>query len=470
MKNAVTLPLWLAIPVIGLALWALLARILVPSVRWVVRRRINSLVDELNERLPIRVQSFKLTKRQVLIDRLMYDPDVLEAAAEFGREEGLPREVVMQKVERYAREIVPAFNAYFYFRLGYWLSRRLAQTLYRVRVRLTDEASLSAIDPHAAIVFVMNHRSNMDYVLVSYLVAERTALSYAVGEWARIWPLDSLIRATGAYFVRRSSRNALYRRVLQRYVQAAIKEGVTQAVYLEGGLSRDGLMAAPKLGLLDYMLRSFDPRTSRDIVFIPVGLNYDRVLEDRTLLLDLSSSENRTTGWRALWSSGRFLIHNLGLMARGKWHRFGYACVNFGTPISAKEYLSERDLDLKNMDRETRFERIGDLAAELMSAIGRVIPVLPVALVARVLLQHPDRPMSRLEFKGAVQTEIEALEEAGARVYVPRQDREYAIEVGLRMLTLRRAVDDRGGEIQVKPEEIALLEYYANSLDHFETG
>ena len=158
-----------------------------------------------------------------------------------------------------------------------------------------------------------------------------------------------------------SSRNDLYRRVLQRYVQAATKEGVTQAVYLEGGLSRDGLMAAPKLGLLDYMLRSFEPKTSRDIVFVPVGLNYDRVLEDRTLLLDLSSSEIRKTGWRALWGSGRFLIHNLRLMARGKWHRFGYACVNFGTPISAKEYLSERNLDLQNLDRETRFERVGDL-------------------------------------------------------------------------------------------------------------
>ena len=96
-----------------------------------------------------------------------------------------------------------------------------------------------------------------------------------------------MIRATGAYFVRRGSGNPLYRRVLERYIHMATAAGVTQAVYPEGGLSRDGHLRPPKLGILDYMLRGFDPRGERDLVFIPVGINYDRVLEDRTLLLDL---------------------------------------------------------------------------------------------------------------------------------------------------------------------------------------
>ena len=94
--------------------------------------------------------------------------------------------------------------------------------------------------------FVMNHRSNMDYVLVAYLAATRTALSYAVGEWARIWPLQTLIRTLGAYFVRRSSGDGLYRLVLARYVQMATAGGVVQAVYPEGGLSRDGRVRPPK--------------------------------------------------------------------------------------------------------------------------------------------------------------------------------------------------------------------------------
>ena len=149
----------------------------------------------------------------------------------------------------------------------------------------------AGIAPDSTVVFVMNHRSNMDYILVAFLAAEKTALSYAVGEWAKIWPLQTLIRAMGAYFVRRKSGNPLYRRVLERYIHMATKEGVCQAVFPEGGLSRDGCLGNPKLGVLDYMLRNFDPLSDRDIVFIPVGLNYDRTLEDRSLLRTLRKSD-----------------------------------------------------------------------------------------------------------------------------------------------------------------------------------
>ena len=91
----------------------------------------------------------------------------------------------------------------------------------------------------------------------------------------------------GAYFVRRNSNNPIYRRVLERYVHMATEAGVAQAMYPEGGLSRDGKLREPKLGLFDYMLKSFDPKGGHDIVFVPVALNYDRVLEDRTLLRSL---------------------------------------------------------------------------------------------------------------------------------------------------------------------------------------
>ena len=153
----------------------------------------------------------------------------------------------------------PSFNPWLYFRIGYYLARRTVQFLYRVRMGYSDERALSEIEPNASVVFVMNHRSNMDYVIVAYFAAQRSALSYAVGEWARIWPLQALIRSLGAYFVRRDSRNPLYRQVLARYVQAATAAGVVQAVYPEGGLSRDGRLRRPKLGLINYMVAGFDP-------------------------------------------------------------------------------------------------------------------------------------------------------------------------------------------------------------------
>jgi glycerol-3-phosphate O-acyltransferase len=469
MPHTVTLPLWLAAALFLLATVAFLDRLLVPGVRWFLRRRINRALEEVNTRLKIRIQPFKLTKRQVLIDRLVYDPLVLEAVDAHASETGTPREVVMARVKRVAREIVPAFNAYFYFRIGTWLARSAAKLLYRVRLGYSDEEALSNVPPDSTIVFVMNHRSNMDYILVSYLAAERTALSYAVGEWARVWPLQTLIRATGAYFIRRDSNDALYRRILERYVAMATAGGVTQAVYPEGGLSRDGRLRAPRLGLLDYMLRSFDPHGPRDIVFIPVGINYDRVLEDRTLLMEAPGAEKRLErpgAAAAATRTARFVLQSLALMARGGWHRLGYACVNFGSPVSLRRFMNERGLDLRALPKEERFRRVAELAAALMQSIASVVPVLPVALVSTVFVTDPEATFSELELKARVLSLMRRFAAAGAHIHVPRGDEDYALAVGLRMLTLRHLVDEDKGLFRANPRELALLSYYAGSIAH----
>lgn len=466
MAGSVTLPCWLVAVLFLLAAWAVLERLLVPGVRWFLRRRVNRFVDEINKRLHLEIHPFALTKRQVLIDRLMYDPAVVEAAGVRARENNMPRDLVMAEVGRYAREIVPSFNAYAYFRIGYWIARRTARLLYRVRVGFTDDAGLSRVHPRSSVVFVMNHRSNMDYILVAYLAATRTALSYAVGEWAKTWPLQALVRSMGAYFIRRGSGNPLYRLVLERYVGMATQNGVVQAIYPEGGLTRDGSMRPPKLGLLDYMVRSFDPGGERDLVFIPVGINYDRTLEDRSLLLENSPGGRvKSIGFVARTFLS-FLFRNLGQMLRGRWYRFGYACVNFGAPIFLKTYCLERNLDFRTMEKEERFGHVESLALTLMSEVGKVIPVLPVSLVATVFLRQPENRISGLELKADAYRMIRILKESGARIYIPRKDQDYAVEVGLRMLTLRRLVEEKDGLFLAVAEELPVLRYYANAIRH----
>jgi len=466
MSRAVTLPLWLAVVVLLLAAWAAVDLLVLPSARWVVRRRVRRVLEELSTRLKIRIPPFNLTKREVLISRLIEDAQIDRAAELEARESGVPLTAVRERVRRYAAEIVPGFNAYAYFRIGYGIARSVARRLYRVRLGYADEPSLATIPEHATVVFLINHRSNMDYVLVAYLVAERAALSYAVGEWARIWPLQTLIRAMGAYFVRRNSKDPLYRKVLQRYVGMATAAGVTQAVFPEGGLSRDGRLRPPKLGILDYMVRGFDPKADRDIVFIPTGINYDRTLEDRSFLVDLGPSARRPGKLRAAGHTLRFVARNVRLMASNSWHRFGYACVNFGTPMSLREYLSQRGGDFRALPREEHSRRLEELARELMERVARVVPVVPVSLVASVFVADPHRAWSELELKGEVLRRMDELERAGAHIYVPRQDQDYAIQVGLRMLTLRRLVVDSDGMYRARPEELPLLEYYARSIEH----
>ncbi len=333
MAASVTVPVWVAVAVGILAAVALIDRLFSPALGWWLRRRANRAIDELNQRLRLKIPPFKLARRRQLIEQLMFDPEVLKAVEEEAKARGEPKGVAYARAKRYAREIIPSFSAYTYFRVGTALAKWLSTALYRVRIGALDEATLYQVPDDAAVVFVINHRSNMDYVLVTYLVSQSSALSYAVGEWARVWALQSLIRAMGGYFVRRDSSNALYRKVLARYVHMATTSGVAQAVFPEGGLTRDGALRPPKLGLLSYMVSGFDPKGPRDIVFVPVGLNYDRVLEDRVLTAAASTpkGERPRFAFNPVMLSG-FLAKSLWLRLRGSWYRFGYACVSFGRP------------------------------------------------------------------------------------------------------------------------------------------
>lgn len=471
MGQTVAVPLWAFLILAGLAAWAALVMLLVPGMRWFFRRRIKLVIRQIGDRLQIELPSFKLTRRQVLIDRLFHDHKVQAAAAAHATASNETLGEVWRRVDRYAREIVPSFNAYVYYRIGYALARAAARALYRVRIGFVDEQGLARIDPKSTIVFVINHRSNMDYILVAFLAAERAALSFAVGEWARIWPLQQLIRAMGAYFVRRNSGDPLYRTVLSRYVQMASEAGVTQAVFPEGGLTIDGRLRPPKFGLLDYMLKTFDERTDdgrRDLVFIPVGINYDRVLEDRSQLLKLHPQTARPGGLRALAITAGFALRNAAQVLAGSWHRFGYACVNFGAPLSMRAWALEHGLHFPALDDAARRDAVGKVAAHLMDDIGGVIPVLPVPLVASILMRDPGRALSELELKAAAHARMGELEARGAHLYIPRHDHDYAFGVGLRMLTLRRIVLEEDGLFRAAPDQLHMLEYYAGSIAHLD--
>lgn len=133
-------------------------------------------------------------------------------------------------------------------------------------------------------------------------------------------------------------------------------------------------------------------------------------------------------------------------MGRSGWRRFGYACVNFGAPVSMREYCAQHGIDFHKLDAGERKRAIGEFGGHLMAAV-RVVPVLPVPLVAAVILGHGRAGLSELELKAQVNALIERLEAAGAHTYIPRKDLDYAVGVGLRMLTLRPSGRGKGRSV-----------------------
>lgn len=448
MTQTVELPLWAFVLILLFAAVTFASHFLFPSVRWFFRRRLERAVERLNQRLERPIEPFKLARRYDMIQRLIYDPQVAQAVSDHARERGIPENVAFEEARRYAREIVPSFSAFTYFAFAIRAARLLSNTIYRVHLGSYDETLLKAIDKDATVVFVMNHRSNMDYVLVTYLVARRSALSYAVGEWARVWPLSLLIRGMGAYFIRRKSQNELYRKVLAAYVRLATRAGVTQAMFPEGGLSLTGAMAPPKHGLLKYIVDGSEG-AGKEVVFVPVALNYDRVLEDKIL------TDAARTGARKFRARiGLVLIRmlrQLWLRVTGRYQRAGQAAVSFGRPLALSEVPPEEGRDRSRV-----------LSAELMRRIGEVVPVLPVPMVSYLLLQRGALS------EGAL---VHALAEVVGRmpqaeIHMPPHSYDFAVQSALMQMRRRGLIRVSGGLIHPERSQLDLLRFYANSIAH----
>jgi glycerol-3-phosphate O-acyltransferase len=432
------------------------------------RRYANHVAARALLRHRARVDRFKLASRKHIRERLLDDPVILDAAREHAREAGTSDAAALARVREYVDEIVPFFNVIAYFQIGYRLSRAALNFFYKVTVHFEDRLAIQRLPRDAVLVYLMNHRSNADYVLVGYALSGQVAISYAVGEWARAFPLEHMFKAFGAYFVRRRFRERLYHTVLERYVQLITRQGVTQGIFLEGGLTRDGKLRAPKIGLLDYVLGIARETEYRDRLYVvPVAVNYDRVLEDRSLLVELASSEGRGRPSRLAQAADvtRFIIWNVGRMLTRRWKRYGRAAVVVGAPLPLGDWFRSQP-DLFDVPRPERLARVQELSDGVMVRIGGLIPVTPVALACAAIQSFDSDFISRAALLVRMEDMRDALVELNGRVLRADRDIEETFERAWRMLRMRRILSASGNGFAVLPRGRGLVSYYANSITH----
>ncbi|HEX8944446.1 MAG TPA: 1-acyl-sn-glycerol-3-phosphate acyltransferase [Gemmatimonadaceae bacterium] len=419
-------------------------------------------------RFRARVDRFKLASRKSVRERLLADPVIAASVCAHADSTGVSEAVAWKRVDEYVHEIVPFFNVVAYYQIGYRLSERLLNLFYKVSVEHEDHSALDRLPRNSVLVYLINHRSNADYMLVSYALAGQVAISYAVGEWARAFPLETIFKAFGSYFVRRRYREPLYHAVLERYVQLITREGVTQGIFLEGGLTRDGLLKSPKIGLLDYVLGIARDPTYRPRMFVvPVAVNYDRVLEDRSLLRELASREGRGCPPRRkqLVEVTRYLGWNAGRLLTRRWKRYGRAAVTVGAPIPLEPWFA-RNPDVFELAKPERRARVQSLCDEVMSRIGELVPVTPVPL-ACAAIQSMDRDfLPRADLLERMREMRNALVELNGRVVRRERSIEETFDRAWRMLRMRRVLAEEGGGYVVLPRGRELVSYYANSIAH----
>lgn len=431
----------------------------------------------------IHVDKFKLKRRHAEIELEVFGSrEIVLAVQNYARDHHVSIEQARKQARTYLQEIVPKFNILAYYRIGAPVARAIMHFLYRVVVERKPirEFNDRAVKG-AAVVYVINHRSNADYVLVAHMLFKFISLSYAIGEWARVWPLNHVFKWFGGYFVRRRYREPLYHAILSKFVQTITRHGVTQGIFIEGGLTRDGAFQKPKLGMLDYIVSAKrDPEFNAPLFIIPTAVNYDRVLEDRNLTEELLGREERATKGEKLKTTFDYLFKSF---FRGLFHRFkryGYAIVSFGHPISIDDFAREHP-GILAASYEDRKADMMLLAERVMTEISDALPVTPVTMVAAILTKQPvltDEGMLR---------EIERVrEEWGERAWLLREKTPKELwKAAKQVLELRHLLvpveqwrdelfEDRGGMPEIEdawqwnPRQLLLRDYYANALMPFE--
>ena len=174
-----------------------------------IRSRLYRSVREYLDDNRVRLDRYKFMQKIIVKHELMNDAAVHQGIIEHAREKGAKIQDVQDQVEGYIEEIVPFFNLLSYYKLGFWVANSFLNMIYEVVIDRENAEKLKKIPPDSVVVFVMNHRSNIDYILVAYMLARQISLSYAVGEWARVWPLEYIFKSFGAYFIRRRYREKL---------------------------------------------------------------------------------------------------------------------------------------------------------------------------------------------------------------------------------------------------------------------
>jgi len=429
---------------------------------WLSRRALRTI-----HKFRTRLARYKLQERRIARAALADDPAIIAAVHAHMAEHGLPEPVVRRQVRKYVDEIVPHFNVLSYYKIGYNVAKILVNLLYKTSVDYQDERALEQIPKRDVVVYLMNHRSNADYIVVAYVLARGVHVSYAVGEWARAWPLEYVFKSFGAYFIRRRFREPLYHTVLERYVQLITRNGVTQGIFPEGGLSRDGKLRPPKLGLLDYICRTLtDPAFDRDIWFVPVALNYDRVLEDRSLIRELIHHGDRPSRLVQLGTVVSYLVSNTVRLLTGRLKRYGRVAVNFGTPLSLRAWLKTAPSDVLSLPKEARLPELERLAREMLVRIGAIIPVTPVPLAAAALLSFGQTVIQKNALLDRMDQLRDRLLEVNGKVVRGGARIGEVWDRAWRMLRMRRLVVADGDTLVVLPRGRPLLEFYANSIAH----
>jgi glycerol-3-phosphate O-acyltransferase len=392
------------------------------------------------------------------------DPHVQEAIRARVSERRISAARARSDAERMLREIAANMNSTFLALLN--------AVVGSVVKRLFAGVELSGLDKVAEyakrhpIVLVPSHRSYFDFLIVSilfynnYLIPPHIAARENMG----FGPFGFLWRRAGAFFLRKSFDDPLYKEVFRSYVAYLVTEGMTQEFFIEGGRSRTGKTLPPRLGILSWEVEAFLGTARRDLFFVPVAITYERLVEESAMVDELEGREKRDESVLGLVRARKFLQR-----------RFGTVFVNFGEPISLAAALGAQRTQLA-ADRgpEATAEKralVSHLGNRIVERINWAVVPNATSVAASALLGERRRGLFRADLVARMQEIVDLLRLQDVKL-TPALERDEgrfddSIASMLRMDLIKSSPDPRGEILYFEESRRRALDFYRNSIVHF---
>ena len=405
-----------------------------------------------------------LSHRRTLVGGLVRTQAVKEAIREAARKDDIPPEKVRAKAYKYADEIAASMSIVtirFLEVVLSWLWNRIYNGIAINNIRVAKEEAQDN-----AVVYVPCHRSHIDYLLLSYVLYKNGLMPphIAAGINLNMPVVGPILRRGGAFFMRRSFRdNPLYATVFNEYMHVMFSRGYSVEYFVEGGRSRTGRMLQPRPGMLSMTVRSFLRDHRKPIVFVPVYIGYEKVMEGRSYLGELRGKKKQKESVFAIAKTVRKLSNS-----------FGQVAVNFGEAIPLAEVLNEVEPSWRKEAYDSEYrpkwlnQAVSELSNRVASSINASVAVNPIGMTATVLLGTDRLAMDEGQLirlmdqyadllKAFPYADTITLPEGSGKDWV-----DYCENTGL----ITRQPQKLGDIIALEGSNAILMTYYRNNIQH----
>jgi glycerol-3-phosphate O-acyltransferase len=405
-----------------------------------------------------------LSHRRMVVDQILTSPSVRSAIAEKSRKEGISELKAWKRARSYAYEISADYSNAFVRIASFALS--WFWTKIYDGVELQHFSKFRKIAPAFEVIYVPCHRSHMDYLLVSYFLYHHGFVPphIAAGVNLNLPVVGGLVRRGGAFFLRRSFRaQKLYSAVFHEYVSRIQSQGTSIEYFIEGTRSRTGRLLPPKGGMLSMTVRGFLKSPNRPVMFQPIYIGYERLVEGKSYTAELSGQGKKSESLRDLFKV-------FGILRQ----RYGKVHVSFAEPVFLDDLLERHDPDwrqntLGEDQKPVWLNALTDeLGTQIMTCMNEAAHVNAINMLAGVLLATSKHAMGESELISQLNLYLNLLERCtySERITYTEKSAEEIIQYGIELDMLQSREHPLGNILALNPDRAVLQTYFRNNISH----